>query len=249
MKFHQLIPLFLIVSLVGCNEEKSNTIIQQDYFIINNKKVKRSFDNAKVAIKQIYQTLDAPEFYAGCPITYADKPIINYNDCKFQPRTYTKNIPYPDVEHKSPASLYGQNLMCWQDGKAKDESSRDYCAKNDTTYNLYESDLHNLELAIPEINRNRSNFVYGNLSDEFAEYGNTGIKIDIKGNIFEPANGQKGDVARTMMYMAETYHIPLTTVQMNTYKAWDKLDPVDSFERDKNIAIKKIQGNGNPYIK
>lgn len=234
--------------LFGCQETETH-IIQQDYFIINNKKVERSFDNAKLAIKLIYQELNAKEFYAGCEISYGNKPIIDYNTCRFQPRTYIKNIPYPDVEHKSPVSLFGSNLSCWQDGKAKDESSREYCARHNNMYKLYESDLHNLELAIPEINRNRSNYTYAEVPDTFSSYGNIGVNLDIKDKMFEPSDNRKGDVARTMMYMSETYKIPLTDVQINTYKYWIQLDPVDDFERRKNEKIKKIQGNANQFIK
>lgn len=64
---------------------------------------------------------------------------------------------------------------------------------------------------------------------------------------FEPSDHAKGDVARAILYLYETYKIPLTG-SLSTLQEWNKLDPPDEFEKTRNQRIAKIQGNSNPFI-
>lgn len=64
---------------------------------------------------------------------------------------------------------------------------------------------------------------------------------------FEPPDYAKGNVARAMVYMTETYHLPKRG-SLLMYQRWNKLDPPDQEEIRRNKAIKALQGTGNPYI-
>lgn len=64
---------------------------------------------------------------------------------------------------------------------------------------------------------------------------------------FEPPDYAKGNVARAMVYMTETYHLPIRG-SLAMYQHWSKLDPPDQEEVRRNRTIKALQGLGNPYI-
>jgi hypothetical protein len=92
-------------------------------------------------------------------------------------------------------------------------------------------------------------------------------------NTWEPRDNVKGDVARMMFYMDVRYdtgtdttmpdlvlvdHVgtPRTSLtdgigelgKLCTLLAWNTLDPVDSFEIERNNTIYEYQGNRNPFI-
>ena len=53
--------------------------------------------------------------------------------------------------------------------------------------------------------------------------------VEIKNNKIEPAEHIKGNIARTYIYMSETYprYINLSFIEQDLFNLWDKQDPVD----------------------
>ena len=72
--------------------------------------------------------------------------------------------------------------------------------------------------------------------------------------LFEPTDEYKGDVARIIAYMALHYDSLegiVSNVMDEGYETiieWNKLDPVDSYEINRNNVIAEFQGNRNPFI-
>ena len=58
----------------------------------------------------------------------------------------------------------------------------------------------------------------------------------------------KGDIARIYFYMSDRYNINLSKQQRKMMEVWNKLDPIDEWEKLKNKRVLKLQGNGNKYI-
>lgn len=141
-----------------------------------------------------------------------------------------------------PAHHFGQHMQCWRDGGRKK-------CKKDPTFRAMEGDMHNLVPAIGEVNGDRSNFKYGMIESESRVYGKCDAEVDFKTKRFEPASYVYGDIARIYFYMSDRYNIKLSKQQRKLFDAWNRLDPVDSFERIRNKRIEAIQGNLNPYIK
>lgn len=115
---------------------------------------------------------------------------------------------------------------------------------------LIKSDLHHLFPVTKESNSSRSNHPFG-----YVKTGETVCGTSKKGLIkssklvgFEPTNSHKGNAARAMFYISIRYKMPIDQAQELALREWHKLDPVDSFEKSRNLAIKKIQGNTNPFI-
>lgn len=122
--------------------------------------------------------------------------------------------------------------------------------KNHPEELVIKSDLHHLFPVTKQSNSTRSNHPFGYVKSGEVVCG-TSKKGPIKNSKligFEPTNSHKGNVARAMFYISIRYKMPIEATQESALREWNKLDPVDSFEKLRNIAISKIQGNRNPFI-
>lgn len=120
------------------------------------------------------------------------------------------------------------------------------------------SDYYNLRYCLPSLNRGKK--------DRYFKDSNSEAPHTVGKDGFYPGKSQKGDVARILLYMAVKYpHLKLVinpdagrngsynveTAQIGDVRLllkWHLEDPVDQFERDRNEAILKIQGNRNPFV-
>ena len=126
------------------------------------------------------------------------------------------------------------------------------------------SDLHHLFPTRSYVNSRRSNYPFGNVTggDRFCDDGIDGpgtcsddeydYVSKLKNQIFEPADQHKGNVARAMLYMWIKYDNPGGFMdranQFQTFKEWNRIDPVDDRERLRNSLVEYYQGNRNPFI-
>jgi len=140
-----------------------------------------------------------------------------------------------------PAYWFGHQRQCWQNGGRK-------ACRKDPVFTQMEGDLHNLQPAIGEINGDRSNYRFSMLAGEERLYGKCDFEVDFKGRKAEPRPTVRGDIARTYLYMADKYNLPLSRQQRRLFEVWTKSDPVDPWERQRNRLIARVQGDSNPYI-
>ncbi|WP_368500057.1 endonuclease [Neptuniibacter sp. 2_MG-2023] len=200
-----------------------------------------SFSKSKTILKQIYSDHKLT-FYCGCTYHSQGKKLVpDHDSCGYSPRKSASRAQRIEWEHIMPAWAFGHQLECWQD------SGRKGCKQN-KQFKRMESDLHNLVPAIGEVNGDRSNFSFAPLKGEPRLYGRCDMEVDFKARKVEPSDSIRGDIARTYFYMRDQYQIKLSRKQVQLFTAWDKLDPVDEWELARNNLIKKIQGNGNPYV-
>lgn len=200
-----------------------------------------NFTQAKAAAVQVNQ--GAPgTFYCGCEIKWQGKKgIPDLASCGYQVRKSELRANRIEWEHVVPAWQFGHQRQCWQNGGRKN------CSK-DPVYREMETDLHNLQPAIGEVNGDRGNFMYGQWNGGQSEYGQCEMKIDFKNRVAEPPARARGAIARTYFYMRDRYQLRLSKQQTQLFEVWDKQFPVTQWEctRDQRIAGK--QGNHNPYI-
>ena len=85
---------------------------------------------------------------------------------------------------------------------------------------------------------------------------------DYGGEVFEPVDAYKGDLARALLYMSVRYRgededwgysdasdgASLEPWFEQTLLAWHLLDPVSAKEQERNDAIEALQGNRNPFV-
>lgn len=133
-------------------------------------------------------------------------------------------------------------------------------------YPMY-SDLFQVYPTDGYVNGKRGNFPFGE-TESATWTSSNGSKIGTcsykgySGIIFEPIDIFKGDIARSMFYMATRYYQEDTDWPgsdmadgsqpkdwaINLLYKWHNEDPVSQKEIDRNNAIYKLQGNRNPFI-
>jgi len=148
-----------------------------------------------------------------------------------------------NIEHVFPMSWATNALDC---GKRKQ------CRAKSAMFNRIEGDLHNLYPSRSDVNQDRSSFRFGEVKGESRKYGNQcDLEIDFRARAVEPAPEVRGDIARSMFYMAYTYQeqgLEIFDKQAKMLFAWHQSDPPDNAERRRNDIIEKVQGSRNPFI-
>lgn len=186
---------------------------------------------------------DAPaDFYCGCKISWhGKKGVPDLSSCGYSVRKNANRAERIEWEHVMPAWEFGHQRQCWQNGGRKS------CSK-DADYRRIESDLHNLQPAIGEVNGDRNNFQYSQWNGGEQQYGQCSMKVDFKQKLAQPPERARGAIARTYFYMRDQYHLRLSRQQTQLFTAWDKQYPVTSWECERDNRIAKVQGNHNSYV-
>ncbi len=208
-----------------------------------------SFSKSKrILAKEIYKD-NQVSFYCGCdyslkksPYSKKKKLVPDWSSCGYKPRKQPKRASRIEWEHVMPAHHFGKHLQCWKDGGRK-------ACKKDPLFKKMESDMHNLVPAVGEVNGDRSNYKYGMVPGEKHAYGSCDVEINFKTKTAEPAPNVRGDIARTYLYMSDRYGTRLSTQQRKLMQAWNKQDPIDTWEKKKNENVERVQGNGNHFIR
>lgn len=209
-----------------------------------------SFSKAKKLAYKVY--LDHPtSFYCQC--SYNNKKQVDPSQCGYIPRKNKKRGKRIEWEHVVPAYAFGHTRMCWNKPICTKKSGKTYrgrrcCSKTDPLFRAMEADLHNLVPAVGELNGDRGKRSFAMVQGEPRVYGKCDFEIDYDTDNVEPRPKIRGDIARTYLYMNKIYNVPINKKQMKLFDVWNQEDPVDDWERSRNILIKKIQGNGNPFV-
>ena len=234
--FFLLIVLYSQTSIAQANE--------------GNKKIE-SFSKSKTFLKKIHQ--ESPvTFYCQCKYN-ANKP--NWESCGFRPRKDKKRATRIEWEHVLPASYFGIKFNAWANGhplcvssKGKIFKGRKCTEKVHELYRYMQADLYNLQPAIGEVNGIRSNYQIGEIEGEERKFGK--CDIEIKNKKVEPTPKIRGDIARTYLYMEQTYpqYVKFNQSIKKLIIKWDQEDPVDTWECKRAILISNIQGNTNKIL-
>lgn len=145
-----------------------------------------------------------------------------------------------NIEHVFPMSWVTHSLDC---GKRK------RCRQRSERFNLIESDMHNLYPARADLNRARGAMAYAEIPGERWLEAGCDLEIDVRRRRVEPRPAVRGNIARAMLYMADTYpELELYSRQRALMERWNRDDPVDQAERERNRRIMRLQGRGNRWI-
>ena len=190
-------------------------------------------------------------FYCGCD--YSPGHHVDLNSCRMSQLEGIERAKRIEAEHVFPAYHFGQHRQCWREPMCTDRDGdtfkgRDCCEEIDPVFRAAHNDLHNLVPAVGEINGDRSNLNWGMVEGEAREYGACNFEVDRSIRRAEPPEQVMGDVARIYFYMSDTYGIRLSDQDRQLLEAWNRMDPVDDWERTRDERIAAIQGNHNPYV-
>lgn len=130
------------------------------------------------------------------------------------------------------------------------------------------SDLFHIYPTDGEVNGLRANHPYGEVrtgaastvTENGSKLGQSAMNC-YRGTVFEPIDEFKGDLARGYFYLLTRYMPQISSwnspvLEGNNFSPcfkvlllkWSKEDPVSEKEKQRNEAIKKLQGNYNPFI-
>ncbi len=170
--------------------------------------------------------------------------------CKNSPQASNVIQWIPIVTHQQLA----KHLLCFNEKLCVNKKGIRYkgmrcCQELDNNYLLATKDLHNFVPEQKEIKQQRHQYAFGLIAGRQPNKSECHFYLDKKNKIVEPAPSTRGMIARTYLYMRDTYHLPLSQEELIQYQNWHQQYPVTAWERERNEKIKGIQGNGNPYIR
>ncbi|MEZ0314288.1 MAG: endonuclease [Myxococcota bacterium] len=110
-------------------------------------------------------------------------------------------------------------------------------------------DMHNILVADSEANNKRGNTPFGIVKTLLWTKAGSVLGLDADGQeCFTPRAQVRGDVARCIFYFASVYGFKVDAKEEAALRAWDKADPVDAHELERNKRIQREQGNPNYYV-
>ncbi|MGL4473622.1 MAG: endonuclease [Shewanella sp.] len=203
----------------------------------------KNFSQAKKIAQQLYKELGPVQsFYCDCDIDTATKKWQpSFSACGYQVRKQEVRANRIEWEHIVPAWDFGHQRQCWQTG------GRSQC-HSDSEFVKMEADLHNLVPAIGEVNGDRSNYRFSDWNAKPKQYGQCQMVVDFSAKKAQPPKASRGAIARTYLYMQQTYHLKIAKSQLQLFHAWDKTFPVTEAECRRDQAIARHQGNHNPFV-
>lgn len=205
-----------------------------------------TFDQAKTELrKQVFHDQNsAGDLYCGCNWQWQGRSggSMDLAGCGYRVRAQSLRAERLEWEHVMPAWAFGHQRQCWQQGGRKN------CILNDPMFRAMEADMHNLWPTVGEVNADRSNYRYGQLTTTPYHYGACTSRVDFKERVAEPRDEAKGTVARIQFYMHDRYGLNMSRQQQQLLMAWYGQYPVTEPERVRDQRIAAVMGHNNPYV-
>ncbi|WP_236559827.1 endonuclease [Colwellia sp. 20A7] len=212
----------------------------------------QSFSKAKRLLEQKVYNEHRKTLYCDAEFT-ANKEVIPPKG--FSTDKYEKRAKKIEWEHTLPAENFGRTFSEWRDGheqcvssKGKAFKGRKCAEKVNIEYRYMQADMFNLYPAIGAVNALRSNYNFTMLPDVKSDFGSCAMKIENRKA--EPPENSRGRIARTYLYMEDTYkRYNMSKAQRQLMTAWDKMYPVDSWECSRAEKITVLQKSQNNIVK
>ena len=212
----------------------------------------QSFSKAKKLLEtEVYQN-NRVTLYCGA--TFDSKKNITPPN-GFYTDKHVKRSKRVEWEHVVPAENFGRTFVEWREGdkqcvssKGKSYKGRKCANKANAEYRYMQADMHNLFPAIGAVNAMRSNYNFTMLPHvKESDFGSCAMKIDSRKA--EPPVEARGRIARTYLYMDDTYsRYKMSKSQKQLMNAWDKTYPVAAWECERAEKIANIQKNVNEVV-
>jgi deoxyribonuclease-1 len=211
----------------------------------------QSFNKAKKLLERNVYPNHRKTLYCGA--VFDEKKNVK-PPSGFESEKYKKRAKRIEWEHVVPAENFGRAYPEWREGhkscvssKGKAFKGRKCAEKVNLSYRYMQSDMYNLYPAIGSVNALRSNYNFTMLPATVSSFGSCEMKIENRKA--EPPIVSRGRIARTYLYMSDTYpKFSLSKQQKQLMNAWDKQYPVSEWECKRAKKIANIQKNKNLVV-
>lgn len=205
-----------------------------------------TFEKAKIELRQkvYFDRNSAGDLYCGCPWQWMGRSggRLDLQACDYQVRAQPTRAVRIEWEHVVPAWVLGHQRQCWQKG------GRGNCVSSDPIFRAMEADMHNLSPSVGEVNADRSNYRFGQLTSTPYQYGACPTRVDFKQRMAEPRDKAKGQVARIYFYMHDRYGLSMSKQQQQLFSAWNRQYPVSQWELERDRRIAGVMGHNNLFV-
>ena len=193
-------------------------------------------------------------FYCDC--TYNRSGAASLESCGLSAYAGQARADRVEAEPMFPASQFGNYRDCWRNPAGFPQcreadgdvvSGRDCCQRVDVIFRAAHNDLTNLVPTVGMINGQRSDHNWGMLARR-ERYSACEIRVDASIRRVQPPDAVRGDIARIMLYMQDTYGFRLSRQDQQLYAAWNNADPPDAWEIERDKRITRVQGKWNEYV-
>lgn len=200
--------------------------------------------NDSARLISIYQQINgASTLYCGCSLAVQQgRFFTDLVSCGYKVRKDAKRASRVEQARIMPPREFGLELSCWEQG------GRKYCSNADAKFQQMEKDLHNIYPVIGELSKDRYYYRFSDWNAQPAQYGSCEMVVDFKEHKVQPPERARGKIARAYLYMADLYKLNLPDEQRRLFEAWDAMYKPASDECQRNVLIKQMQGNDNPFI-
>jgi deoxyribonuclease-1 len=117
---------------------------------------------------------------------------------------------------------------------------------------LQKSDLHHLFPTNSKSNSIRGNNKFGEVERDLQKLPCANIRSGVAAGgheeVFEPPQEHRGNVARALFYFSTRYDLPIDANEEAFLRKWNKEDPVDAEEMNRNEKIFAAQKDRNPFV-
>lgn len=200
---------------------------------------------AKLTLLQLYQ--DHPHsFFCEHPFSKTGILSTRHNQ---QQAVIDENIAWMQiVPIKQLAPFYACYQQPCLDKRGRRLQGVRCCQNRDKQFKAMQNDLHNWVPETRSLKNVRNRYAFAELNHEVPKRGGCHFYVDKKNKQLEPAPNTRGMIARTYLYMKDTYPLRLTDEEMALYMKWHQQYPVTAKERERNEKIFALQGKRNRWI-
>lgn len=142
------------------------------------------------------------------------------------------------IDHVYPVAAMLEHLGCRTRLECRE--------RKDGRFREMEADMHNLYPVWQPLVTFRNGRGFGIVDGEDWRFED--CDVEWGNGSFEPRAIARGNVARAMLYMHDTWKLPLDPALNKMLRRWHRDDPPSRQEQLRNDAIEKLQGRRNRWI-
>ncbi len=201
--------------------------------------------SAKQSLQDLYATSRITFF---CEQPFSETGIL-------QPIAHPYQAMLPETVHWMhivPLKQLARDYACYQqkcvNKKGKIFKGLHCCKQHDVLFQRMIKDLHNLVPETKQLKQQRAHSVFAEFSNSSSPSNRCQLFLDKKRRRLEPPPSKRGMIARTYLYMKDTYPFTLSAEETALYWQWHQRYPVTPAERERNEKIFALQGRKNHYV-